>query len=180
VARVRTGKPGAPLLSAEWKRRVSAGARRGLALRRAGLRILGADADRLAREGLVVPALLPAMREALAEAAEILDALGGHDVSPQRRAMVGDFARLGAIVRAEVAAYLGNPERDRAGTIGGIIAQRRGLLALLVLERFERDVPSLASYTAQRAAAESVSAPATDAVEGRGARENGEGVSEHG
>lgn len=148
----RTPKPGARVGSADWKRRVSEGARRGLALRRAGLRVLGADADRLAREGLVVPALLPGMREALAEAAEILDAIGGHDVSPQRRAMVGDFARLGAIVRAEVAAYLGGPERERAGTIGSLVGQRRALLAQLGLERFERDVPDLRTYTAARAA----------------------------
>jgi len=110
---------------------------------------------RLERRGLVTPALRPALLAAEAECADILEALGGVDhVTPQRRAIVEDLARVGVALRGTLAAYLRSEDPDLASKVGSLASVRRTLLTAIGLERLEKEVPDLSTYLRERDAAQ--------------------------
>jgi hypothetical protein len=85
----------------------------------------------------------------------MIEALGGDDrVSPQRRAIVEDAARVGVVLRCVLARFLQReePDLEAAGKIGTLASARRAALAAVGLERVAREVPDLANYLRQREA----------------------------
>lgn len=138
--------------SPEWRRRVSEGTKRALALRRERKFLRPRDYDRYRREGLVVPQLAPLVEIAEQEAAEIITALGGpDDLTPQRRVIVEDLAAVGIALRAQLMLFLSGAEGEHASRIGTLASVRRASLTALGLERREREI-DLQAYLTQRTA----------------------------
>jgi len=106
---------------------------------------------RLERKGLVAPSLRPALLAAEAECADVLEALGGADhVSPQRRVIVEDLARVGVALRGTLAAYVRTEDPELASKVGSLASVRRALLTALGLDRVCREI-DLATYIEQAA-----------------------------
>ncbi|HTF36264.1 MAG TPA: hypothetical protein VK714_21490 [Myxococcota bacterium] len=87
----------------------------------------------------------PLIAAAEVEYGEILNALGGpEECTPQQRALVQDFCSCGIALRALVRFMVQNaPEvgslGDVASRIGSLSSARRGLIALLGLQRYQKD-----------------------------------------
>jgi len=142
--------------SPEWLERVRAGTLRGLARRRERLRLRARDLALLRTGQLpVAPAMLPHLEAAEAELYGFLEALGGPDVvSPQRRTICEDVARLGVALRSELQRYAETRDPECASRLSGLVTARRSGLQAAGLERVARDVPDLATYLRDRAAAQ--------------------------
>jgi hypothetical protein len=114
--------------------------------------------------GQVSPALLPVVKQAQEEAWDIGLALGGPDeLSPQRRALLADLARLGVALGGLTAVYLRNEDPETASRMATLAnARRQHLLALGLDER--RVEQDLDAYLAARAAG--VEEPHQDAPDG--------------
>lgn len=137
--------------TADTRARISRGLKRFYARKRAVSLVTPRDL-RLTDKGLVAPSLRPALLAAEAECADVLEALGGADhVSPQRRVIVEDLARVGVALRGTLAAYVRTSDPELASKIGSLASVRRALLTALGLERREREI-DLKAYVAQRAA----------------------------
>ena len=142
--------------SAEWRQRVSRGAKRGIRRRKERLRTRPRDLERLRAEGLVTESLRPLAAIAEDECFDLIHALGGVDqITPQRRAIVEDVARVGLVLRAELARYVESRDPDCGARVGSLANSRRSSLVALGLERLEREI-NLKEYLAQRAGATEV------------------------
>lgn len=156
MARVRRPEPGAPYGSDEWKARGVRGRAWAREQRRRRSQIAPAELEALRKSGTVSESIraLGLVDAAQAEAVDLLDALGGEEhVSPQRRVLIDDVARIGLVMRAELARYVQKGDADAAGRVGTLAGQRRSSLAALGLDvrRVERD---LDEYLARRTPAE--------------------------
>jgi len=149
----RKRKPGAIYLTREWRERVGKGLRRYHALRRELARVMPSDLARLRETGTLRPELLPLLGTAEVEAVELLDALGGPDrVSPQRRALIEDTARLGLVMRASLVRFMQSGDGDSGGRVNAAAAARRANLVALGLDRVMKDVPDLDAFLRERTA----------------------------
>lgn len=137
--------------SAEWRRRVSEGARRGLERRRARQRARPRDLDRLRREGLVAGSLRPLVDVAEAELREWCEALGGvAEVTPMRRAVLEDAAGLGIALRAELQRFLGSHDPAALERVSTLANSRRAALVAAGLDAAEPEAMDIRDYLAQR------------------------------
>ena len=136
--------------SERHRQRISAGVSRWHRLRRERAKVRPRDLDRLARSGVVAPALQPIVRVAADEAAELFAALGGIDhVSEQKRILVEDLVAVGIALRGQLQLYLQGADGEVAGRIGTLAGARRASLVALGLERHVREV-TLQDYLKQR------------------------------
>src|SRR5262249_29442363 len=88
-------------LSAEHRRRISAGLRRFQQREAALARIAPGELEELRRSGSVSRSLAPFVAQAREEAAGLVQALGGEEhVSEQRMLVIRDTARLGVLLSA--------------------------------------------------------------------------------
>ena len=110
------------------------------------------DVRRLLDEGIVSESIRPWAALARDEAEELLRAVGGEDATPQRKALAEDFARVGIILRAELARYVRTGDQDSASRIAASVNARRQILGLLGLNRIARDAITLDAYLASKAA----------------------------
>jgi len=162
----------------EARERIRYGTRRALAVKREQLRTRARDVAML-RSGRVPvsEAVLPHLEAAEAELAGFLDALGGADeVTPQRRAVLEDVARLGVALRSELARYAETRDPDCASRLSSLTTARRSGLAAVGLDRVTREV-SLHEYIAARAqepaqGGSNGSSPPPGPAEGKIARES--------
>ncbi len=131
--------------------RITRGTRRGLDRRRERARLRARDLDAL-RKGIipVCDAVLPHVVAAEHELAELPVACGGDVISPQRRALLEDAARVGVALRSELQRYAETREPECASRLPGLVAARRTNLVAAGLDRLERDVPDLATYLRER------------------------------
>ena len=99
--------------------------------------------------GLVSPSIRPYANEAEREASDIADALGGlEQLTPQERAVIGDFARLGLVMRSHLARHLQHPEdTESSRALTGFINGRLKILAVLGMKRRSKEIASLRDYT---------------------------------
>jgi len=84
--------------------------------------------------------MLPIVAAAEDEVRAILSALGGaENVSEQERALVEDFARVGVVLRGELARYVAGDSKagQVVGTLAGI---RRASLVALGLQRRAKEL----------------------------------------
>ena len=136
----------------EWHRRVTEGTRRGKERRRERLCSRPRDLERLRRDGFVAESLRPIVEIAEEEAGEIMRALGGVDsVTAQKRILIEDLCAVGIALRGTLALYLQEPDPELGSRLSTMASTRRSSLALLGLERFEREI-DLSSYLAQKSA----------------------------
>ncbi|MCH7644343.1 MAG: hypothetical protein IH974_05850 [Myxococcales bacterium] len=86
------------------------------------------------------PSLLPLVAIAEDELRAIIQAMGGPDcVTEQERALAEDFARMGVVLRGELARYIGG--EPKAGQLVGTLAShRRNSLVALGLERRQKEI----------------------------------------
>ena len=95
---------------------------------------------RYRRLGLVADSMLPLVAAAEDEVRAIIVALGGDEnVSEQERAIVEDFARVGVVLRGELARYVAGDSKagQTVGTLAGI---RRASLVALGLQRRAKEI----------------------------------------
>lgn len=136
--------------SADTRARISRGLKRHFARKRAVSLVTPHDL-RLSDKGIVAPSLRPALLAAEAECADVLEALGGADhVSPQRRVIVEDLARVGVALRGTLAAYVRTEDPELASKVGSLASVRRALLTAIGLERVTREL-DLTEYLKQTA-----------------------------
>lgn len=150
-----TRRRGATYRSAEWRRRVGEGVRRAAQARARRARQELRELAVLARSGTTPGGVAPYLEAAGREAAELLDALGGVDrVSPQRRVLIEDTARLGLVLRSLLVSFVqgGGVDGETGSRIATLANARRANLSALGLDRHVEDVPDLTSYLAKRAA----------------------------
>ena len=148
----RSPRPGAPRSSPEWRARVSAGLRRYYERRRYVAKVVPSDLAAIRTSGQVPAHLAPFLEAAHVEAEALIEALGGPDaLSPQRCALVHDVARVGLVMRAELARYVQSGEGDSAARVGTLAGQRRATLQALGLDRVTREL-DLESYLRKHAA----------------------------
>jgi hypothetical protein len=141
--------------TAEIRARISRGVNRANEVRRIRHRVEPRDLTRLQQSGTVPERIAPFLEGAAVEAAELIQALGGPDaVSPQRRALIEDCARIGLVLRATLARYVQGDGADAelGSKVGTLAAARRANLQALGLDRVAKDVPSLRSYVASKSA----------------------------
>lgn len=133
--------------SADERAAISRGVHRHNARRRAMAQVALAELALARRAGAVAPQLAGLLECADVEADAIAEGLGGVDqLSPQRLAMVQDFARLGVVLRGELARYLEARDGEAAARVGTLAGQRRQILATLGLDRFARDALDVDGY----------------------------------
>jgi hypothetical protein len=111
------------------------------ALRKGSMKVLPSDLRALAegRAGMK-SSLRPHVADSVSELADLAQALGGLDeISEQKRALLEDYARVGLLLRALLTRFGATLNDDTATRIGTLVNVRRQTLALLGLERFERD-----------------------------------------
>lgn len=145
-------KPGAPIGSEEWRRRVSEGTRWALAKRRQLAQVAPSELAELERTGSVSDSLRPYAAQAIEEADAFAHGLGGIDaISAQRLALIQDASRVGLVLRAVVARFLqGEGDPELASKVGSLASTRRSLLTALGLERLEKEV-DLTDYLERKA-----------------------------
>ena len=108
-----------------------------------------ADLRALEHSGTVAPSLTVFVERASFELAVLLQGLGGLDqVSEQRRLLAEDYARLGVVLRGELARYVQRHDPDAAGRVATLANARRSTLSTLGLARFERDALAVDGYEA--------------------------------
>lgn len=163
--RTRRRKPGATYGSDAHRARISAGLQRFHALRQSRLRVVPGDLVALRESGTLRPELLPFLDDAVVEAETFLSELGGVErLSAQRRALVADAVRLGALGRLLAARCLQRGgDEDSATRCATLLSARARLLALAGLDRVEREADTLDSFLARRAAEQ---AARSDELEG--------------
>ena len=126
--------------SEEWKSAVSRGNVQAYQRRRYRTRVNLSDLRRWRRCGLVTPAIKPLTLIAEDEVRAIIQALGGPDnVSEQEIALTEDFARLGVVLRGELACYC-QGDRKAGVLVGSMASQRRSALVALGLQRRAKEL----------------------------------------
>lgn len=150
-------KPGAPIGSPEWRRRVSEGTRWALAKRRQLARVLPVDLQYLERSGTVTEALRPFFEAAELEGAQLTLAYEGEAGTPShrplsapRRALLEDLLRAGLIMRGELARYAQTQDPEAAGRAITAMGRRSAILEKLGLD-VEHEIPDLSTYLEQKA-----------------------------
>ena len=92
------------------------------------------------RSSLVTPSILPLTHDAEDECKAVIEALGGLDnVSEMERALVEDFARVGVVLRAELARFV-NGDRGAGKIVGTMASIRRQSLVALGLQRRAKEL----------------------------------------
>lgn len=138
--------------SERTRARISHGLRRYYDRKRREAEVKPQDLTRLRASGTVPVRLVGFLEGAEVEAERLLEALGGPDrASPQRRALVEDVARLGLVLRAELARYVQAGDSDAAARVGTLANARRASLVALGLDRAAKPVPDLRTYLAEKA-----------------------------
>lgn len=139
----RSAKRGTP----EWRRNVARKRRERAERDRPDAHVRSVDLARWEREGVVAESLLPIVRVAQHEQAELLLALGsgqggdGADpVTPQRRALVEDFTACGIALRGVLQLFLQTHDAELGSRIATLASARRQLISLLGLERYAREL----------------------------------------
>jgi hypothetical protein len=152
-------KPGAPIGSPEWRRRVSQGTRWALARRRQLARLLPIDLQYLQRSGTVTKALRPFFDAVELEGAQLTLAYEGEAgtsshraLSAPRKALLEDYLRAGLIMRGELARYTQTQDPDAGSRAITAMGRRSAILEKLGLENAEHEVPSLNDYLRQKTA----------------------------
>ena len=99
-------------------------------------RVLPSDRRAFERPGaLVRPELRPLTQAAAAELSALLEALGGPErVSPQRRALIDDTARLGLVLRVSLLRVVQAGDGDAASRVNAAASARRANLQALGLD----------------------------------------------
>jgi len=148
------------------RERISRGLRRYFALRRQREKVLPSDLIALQRGATLRPVAAACLSAALVEAEALVEALGGpEEVTPQRRLLIDDLARAGALLRASCARALETEsDTDAASRVSALIGARARILGMLGLERVRREL-DLDGYLARRSPAERANgseAPAAD------------------
>lgn len=134
---------GAERGSAEWRKRVSHGTRTGM--RR--MRVTAGDVRALAEGRDVAPSVRKFVAAARDEYERIAEALGGEArLSPQRRAMLADAARLGALLGALVQQFIEAPDIEIPTKTSNLAAARRRLFETIGIDWHaeERGIEELA------------------------------------
>ena len=151
-------KPGAPICSPEWRRRVSEGTRWALARRRQLALVLPVDLQYLQSSGTVAKPLQPFFAAAELEGARLTLAYEGEAGTPShralsapRKALLEDYLRAGLIMRGELARYAQTQDPDAGSRAITAMGRRSAILEKLGLENAELEIPDLADYLAQRA-----------------------------
>ena len=116
-------------------------------------RVYPRDLAHLEASGSISTALLPLFECAADENAELRDAIGGDEASPQRKAILGDVIRVGMVLRAELARYLQAGDTDAGARVGSLANSRRASLAVLGLDRHAHEVTDLRTYLESKAEA---------------------------
>ncbi len=130
--------------------RVSSGLRRYHEVRRRVERVGARDLVAIERSGQVPEHLRPLIGDARKEFLAWADDLGGEDaLSAMERTLLDDAATAGVLVRASLIFAL-RGDRDAASRVSTLMASRRAALTAVGLERRAREVPSLATYLAER------------------------------
>ena len=134
--------------------RISRGLRRFHHVRLEAARMTPRDLLALAAPGSTVRyELRPLMAAGAGESVALLEAMGcAQHVSPQVRIACEDFGRLGAVLRGLVQRWGETGDPEIASRVASVASARRGLLALIGLERVARDVPKLGDYLRTRSA----------------------------
>jgi len=84
---------------------------------------------------LVRPELRPLTQAAAAELSALLEALGGAErVSPQRRALIEDTARLGLVLRVSLLRVVQTGDGEAASCVNAAASARRANLQALGLD----------------------------------------------
>ena len=127
--------------------RISLGTKFGLAKRRMVRRVRPVDLDYLRRSGTVARGLRPFLDAADLEGVDLTlayegsaEAEGYRPMSEPRRAILGDFLRVGVVMRCELARYLQSQDADAGFRVVTATANRRAALKELGLEHREREV----------------------------------------
>jgi hypothetical protein len=158
----------------ETSGRRSEAAIRAHARRRERARVQPKDLVKLRRSGTVPEHLLPFLESAELEAGEFIEASGGPDmVSPKVKAILEDTARMGLVLRAELARYIQTGDSDAGSRVGTLASARRASLVAIGLERFEKTL-DLQTYLRQRAEDEAQAPEAAQAPAGPTNGEAGE------
>lgn len=116
-----------------------------------------------------------ALLRALAEEAALVRALGGEEgCTPQRRALAGDAAILGMLVRLGTLGLLDPEEAEARGALpldaarlGDLAQKRRAILQAASLDRVALDVPGLATYADEVGASPTNDSVTPDTAENR-------------
>ena len=113
---------------------------RGYQSRAERTRVSLSDIRRFRRHGLVTDAIHPLTLIAEDEVRAIFEALGGQDnVSEMERALVEDFARVGVVLRGELARYC-NGDIAAGVKVGTLASIRRASLVALGLQRRAKEI----------------------------------------
>lgn len=152
----------APRGTPSWKANVGEGRRRGREERARRARRELRDLAVLAASDTVPARIAPFLEAAGREGSDLLDALGGPErVSPQRRALIEDAARLGLVMRSLLVAFVqgGGIDGELGSRLATLASARRANLSALGLDRFAEDVHDLTSYLERRTAQKPAGAP---------------------
>lgn len=149
----RSPRPGPQVRTPEWRQRQSEGLRRWNARRRQMAAVAPSELLELEKTGTVSPSLRPYAAQAIEEADQLAQALGGvENLSPQRLVLIQDATRVGLVMRAMLARFLqGDGDPELASRIGTLVGARRTSLTALGLDRVSKE-PDLAGYIASKAA----------------------------
>lgn len=102
---------------------------------------LGLPAIKDFESGLQIhPELAIDLANATREAEELLEAIGGEDASPQRRALVSSYAKVRCLETSLFRLFCRTGDPELAGRIATQTKAKSSLLAQLGLERFEREI----------------------------------------
>jgi hypothetical protein len=160
-------------MSNEHRDRIGHGLKRFHERKRKLARVLPGDLREVSASGTVRPELKFVVKEAGEEASQVLEALGSSP-SPQQRLLVADLARLGAVLRLELMRAMQMADSgESVARVGSLVGHRRSILALLGLQRREREL-DLRTYLAQRASERE--APQDHAGATNGDQEQAEGL----
>lgn len=161
----RKPKPGAPIGSPEWRRRVSQGTRWALAKRRQLALVLPVDLQYLQSSGTVAEPLRPFFDAAQLEGTQLTLAYEGEAGTPShralsapRKALLEEYMRAGLIMRGELARYAQTQDPDAGSRAITAMGRRTAILEKLGLENAEHEI-DLSTYLAQKASASTTGTP---------------------
>jgi hypothetical protein len=141
--------------SPESRAKLSRGSLRAAVRKRERARLEPRDLARIAATGTVPPGAAGFLASARDEAADLIVAAGGPDrISPQRRALIEDTARLGLALRALLAGFIqgGATDGELASRLSSLAGARRANLIAVGLDRFATDAPGLDEYLRRKGA----------------------------
>jgi len=116
--------------------------------------------------------LAPLTNDSFTELLELATALGGLEVlSPQKVALLQDYARLGLMMRALTVKFCETEDPELASRAATLAANRRATLSLLVLERYQREL-DLRTYLKEREAGQAAAGATNVAKDEQRARGN--------